>query len=559
VESLKKFCQISILIFLLVACAPGQESATETSGPGATVLSPTPAVLPLQETVLPTALLPPSPTPTVTLIPYTTPDWSRDAVIYEIFVRSFADSDGDGTGDLKGITERLDYLESLGVTAIWLMPIYPSPSAHGYDVKDYFDVNPDYGDLRDLRELVQTAHDREMKVILDFVPSHLSSEHPYFIDAYGNPDSIYNDWFVWENEAHTLYAGYASNKEMPRFNHYNPEVAHYLVQAALFWMDLDGDGDFSNGVDGFRVDNATFPPQEFFQFLRQEVKAANPDALLLGETWVQRPRDLSIYFLDQFDALFDFPLYEAFQGNKDFNGDGVFAGKQPPVLLSVLMEQAESIYPQEAMTVKFLSNHDTNRIATEVSGNAARMRLAPALLSALPGPIMVYYGEEIGMLGQKGGAPHWDNYRREPMDWYTAEAGAGQPIWFLPDDRWNKPNDGISVEEQEDDPDSLLNIYRKYLRIRRETPTLRIGRFDLIEMEVSGIGPWGFTRSLDGETILALYNFASEEREITVAYPFASMDTLVDLLTGQPHPGTGNGDELNILLPPESAFLLTVP
>ena len=479
--------------------------------------------------------------------------------MYEIFVRSFADSDGDGIGDLKGITDRLDYLESLGATAIWLMPVFPSPSVHGYDVKDYYDVNPQYGKMSDLQKLVRDAHGRGMKVILDFVPSHLSSEHPLFQDAYGNPDSIYSDWFVWENEAHTLYAGYASNQEMPRFNHFNPEVVDYLTQAALYWLDLDGDGDYSDGVDGFRVDNATFPPQEFFFSLRQAVKAANPDALLLGETWVQNPRDLSIYFTNQFDALFDFPLFEAFQGNKDFNGDGVFAGKQPPVLLSVLMEQAEGVYPEEAMAVKFFSNHDTNRIATEVGGNLDRMRLAPALLAALPGPVMIYYGEEIGMLGQKGGPPYWDNYRREPMDWYAAEAGPGQSSWFMPEDRWNRPDDDISVEEQENDPDSLLNIYRKYLGIRREQPALRRGNFTMAEMEVSGPGPWGFIRSYDGETVLALYNFASEEREVSLTNPPFSTADLVDLLIGQSHPRTDNGQQFILQLPPESAFLLAVP
>jgi alpha-amylase len=559
---LNKIYRYFILITIfLIGCAPGQESITLISSPGVPVGTQTSTALPAGETAVPTKTGIPSPssTPTLTPIHYTTPDWFQDAVMYEIFVRSFSDSDGDGIGDLKGITARLDYLEALGVTALWLMPIYPSPSVHGYDVKDYLEVNPEYGSLTDLEELVQAAHDRGMKVILDFVPSHLSSEHPFFQDAYGNPESIYSDWFVWENEAHTLYAGYASNQEMPRFNHFNQEATDYLIQAALFWLDLDGDGDFSDGVDGFRVDNATFPPQEFFLSLRQAVKAVDPGALLLGETWVQSPRDLGIYFTDQFDALFDFPLYETLQGNKDFNGDGVLSGKQPPLLLSVIMGQAEDTYPQEAMSVKFLSNHDTNRIASEVDGNEARMKLAPALLAALPGPVMIYYGEEIGMPGVKGGPPHWDNYRREPMDWFANETGPGQTTWFTPEDRWNKPLDGISVEEQEHDPGSLLNTYKKFISIRRESPALRTGDFVNLDLEVSGTGPWGFIRSVDEEHVLALFNFASEEREVSIPdLPFNGL-SLIDLISGEEYSLPAEGGDFRLVLPQESAVFLSEP
>lgn len=230
-----------------------------------------------------------------TRIPYTTPDWFSEAVIYEIFVRSFQDTDGDGIGDLVGVTAGQDYIQSLGANTIWLMPVYPSPSEHGYDVEDFFDINPDYGDIEDLQTLVDEAHSRGMRIILDFVPSHLSNQNPIFADAYGNPSSEYSDWFVWTNDGQTMYASFAGNEQMPRFNLFNPEVVDYLTEAGLYWIDLDGDGNFSDGIDGFRVDNATFPPQEFLVDLRQGIKSANPDALLLGETWVHNPQDLNIY------------------------------------------------------------------------------------------------------------------------------------------------------------------------------------------------------------------------------------------------------------------------
>lgn len=496
------------------------------------------------------------PTPAATLIPYSPPDWFDDDILYEIYVRSFADSDGDGTGDFKGIIERLDYIQSLGVDTIWLMPIYPSPSDHGYDVSDYFAVNPEFGTLEDLQELVRAVHDRGMRIILDFVPSHLSNQNPLFEDAYNNPESRYSDWFVWTNDEHTTYAGFAGNEDMPRFNHYNPEVVDYLAEAARYWLDLDGDGDLTDGVDGFRVDNITFPPQEFLVALRQEVKSANPEALLLGEAWVHNPSDLSRFFPDQFDALFDFPLYELMQGNQDSNGDGLLAGKSFPILITSLMEEESKRFPDGAMALRFFSNHDTNRIATELGGDPARQRLAAALLAGLPGPVMVYYGEEIGMPGQKGGAPYYDNYRREPMDWYAAEEGLGQTSWFILEDGWNQPLDGISVEEQDADEESLLNYYRNALAIRKQTPALSEGDFEILPLESSGPGEWAFVRRQEADAVVAMYNFSDQPLEVTIAeFPF-SADGLIDLLTGAEYPPIELSQPFTINLPATSAVWL---
>ena len=334
---LVSFCTI---IILLVSCVSptSKMPITTTKIPSPSETQGTPSPQPSSPPIiLPTSTLSPlPPSPTATLLPYTTPVWFNSAVLYEIFVRSFADSDGDGIGDLKGITQRMDYIQSLGATAIWLMPIYPSPSVHGYDVTDYMAVNPDYGILADLQALVKETHARNMKVILDFVPSHCSNEHPFFKDAYKNPTSPYSDWFVWTNDAHTTYAGFAGNETMPRFNHYNPVVVDYLSKAALYWLDLNNNQDYTDGIDGLRVDNATFPPTEFFIALRQIVKQANPNALLLGEAWVNTPSDLARFFPEQFDALFDFPFYALMAGDKDSIGDGLLSGKGFPVLANTL-------------------------------------------------------------------------------------------------------------------------------------------------------------------------------------------------------------------------------
>lgn len=485
-----------------------------------------------------------------TPIPYVSPDWFRESIIYEIFVRSFHDSNGDGIGDIQGIIEKLDYIEALGVDTIWLMPIHPSPSVHGYDVTDYYLVNPDYGSMEDLQELVSEAHKRDMKIILDFVSSHLSNQHPIFKDAYGNPESRYSDWFLWNNDAQTSYAGFANNREMPRFNHHNPEVVSYLKDVALFWLDLNGDGDYTDGIDGFRIDNATFPPKSFFVELRKTVKSANPEAVLIGEVWVETAAIMNRYFEDQFDALFDFPLYHVLQGSHDRNGDGILAGRGFPLLISTTLDDQENRFPEEGIPIRFLSNHDTNRIANEVSSDPERLRLAVALLASLPDPFMIYYGEEIGMPGQKGNAPYWDNYRREPMDWYGQEIGDGKTTWFMPDDRWNQTLDGVSVEEQENDPNSLLNFYRKVIDLRKEVAALRDGEYQVLNLGVGGPGPWGILRSFQGEQLVALYNFSDEERTATIdEFPFTS-NLLVDILTGQEYPGSELGQPFEITLPP---------
>ncbi|MEW6567484.1 MAG: alpha-amylase family glycosyl hydrolase [Chloroflexota bacterium] len=460
-------------------------------------------------------------------------------------------------GDLDGLTSRLDYIQGLGADTLWLMPIHPSPSAHGYDVTDYYAVNPDYGTLQDLQELVHAAHARGMRVLLDFVPSHLSREHPFFQDAFARPESIHSDWFLWTDNDHTRYASFDGQGAMPRLNHHNPEVVEYLTRAILFWLDLDSDGDYRDGVDGFRMDNAVFPPADFFRSLRQSVKEANPEAVLLGEAWLTNTSDLSSYFEDEFDALFDFPLYSVLEGNQDFNQDGLLAGAGHPALLSMVLQEQSSLFPPQGLSLRFLSNHDTNRLASEVASDPARLRLAAALLASLPGPMMIYYGEEIGMRGEKGGMPDWDNYRREPMDWYASQLGEGQTTWFRPTDRWNQPFDGVSVEEQETDPESLLHFLRHTLQIRQAHRALREGTLAILPLQSSARGAWAFTRIYEEETIVAVFNFSAEPVEVTIeSFPLA-VPELTDLISGQRLPGPQGLGAFLLSLPAASALLLT--
>lgn len=452
----------------------------------------------------------PSPTPAAppALAPIDTPAWLRDAVLYEIFVRSFYDSDGDGIGDLRGVIQQLDVLRDLGVTAIWLMPIQPSPSTHGYDITDYMAVNPDYGTEADLKALIQAVHERGMRIILDYVAGHTSDQHPFFRDALGNPTSRYSDWYLWINAEHTQYLSFAGVKSMPSLNQSNPATRDYLIEVARYYQSL--------GVDGLRCDYALGPPHEFWKALRQAVKARDPDFLLLGEVWERTPVALAPYVEGEFDALFDFPLYHALAGDHNRNGDGIINGKDRPRFLDAVILAGERRYPPGAQLVHFVNNHDTNRIASEVGGDAARERLAAIYNLTAPGTPMLYYGEEIGMMGTKGnGQPYGDEYRREPMDWYRGGNGPGQTTWFMPPDRYNRPNDGVSVEEQRAVPGSLWTTYQRLIALRRSQVALRRGDWEAIT--VTGCEACdAYWRIGTNATYLVVLNFSDQTRTATL-------------------------------------------
>jgi glycosidase len=507
-----------------------------------------------------------------------TPAWFDEAILYEIFLRSFYDSDGDGIGDLAGIAANLDHLEDLGATAVWLMPIHPSPSYHGYDVTDYFDINPDYGTLDDMYALIDAARERDIHIIMDLVVNHMSKEHPIFQDAYANPDSEYADWFLWTDDYHTAYEAFGGYKHMPKLNHENPEVLAYVpklnhenpevlayvLEIARFWMDPDGDGDPSDGVDGFRADVAKEVPLETWQALRDEMRALNPGSFLLGEVWEGNAQKLIPWYAEAFDALFDFPLYHALASDHDVSGDGVLAGAQEPDFLNAVIVGEDRLFPPGYQVVRFTNNHDTNRVMSDVLDDPARAKTAATLLLTLPGTPMIYYGEAFGMRGEKGkGAPYWDEYRREPMDWYSTEEGEGMTTWFKPGDRYNAPYDGISVEEQDGVAASLLDHYRALGELRHAHPALRSGAFGKVTVDEAE-GVYAYTRhappsdSAPEEWFLIILNFSDEAQQpalgLSLAFqgPFAA----VDALTGETWPEVPAGEAYRIELAPRSGSVL---
>jgi glycosidase len=506
---------------------------------------------PLLNTPSPTATSGPTPTPPP--LPYETPDWFKEAVLYQVFVRSFYDANGDGIGDLKGVTAKLDYIQSLGANTLWLNPIHPTTTYHGYDVTDYYAINPDFGAKQDLIDLVEAAHARGMKVIWDYVANHMSDKNPIFLEAYAQPQSQYADWFLWKDDKHVSYQSFFGNTYLPQINQGNPAARAYFIDNAKYWMDLDGDGDYTDGLDGLRADYALGPVQSFWKALRAAVKPLNPNFLLLGEVWVAGAAQQVPYLKDEFDALFDFPLYAALMNKPEQADDNVFAGKG--FISAPIDKDRESrrVFGAEGIRVTFLSNHDTDRLATELENAPERLALVPLFLATFDGTPAIYYGEELGQKGHKGGGPIYDEYRREPMDWRAAAEGAGQTHWFKPP-KYTLPNDGISVEEQDADPSSLLNTYRHAMALRLANPALKHGQYAQLPTDPKA-GVWAFWRYTDGQIVLVIFNFSRAAQTFNLDMTSAP-GTLAaqpkDLLTG----AALTFDPSAVPMPPGTALVL---
>ena len=445
--------------------------------------------------------------------------WWRDRVFYEVFVRSFADSDGDGIGDLRGLTERLDYLndgdpatmDDLGVTGLWLMPIAESPSYHGYDVTDYLSVETDYGTAEDFLAFMAAAKERGIAVIVDLVLNHSSIDHPWFQDA-RTPGSEHDDWYVWSTsgvpfagpggqrvwhkEGDRWYYGFFW-EGMPDLNVANPEVEEALDAIARFWLE-------DMGVDGFRLDaarhliedgdrtensEATFTWLEGF---RARLKADHPDALVLGEVFDATSMSSKYVREGSLDLTFDFGLAGAtIAAIRSADGASLRAAQR---------EVAES-YPPDGLAT-FLTNHDQNRIADQLGSDVAAGKLAASLLLTSPGIPFIYYGEEIGMTGHKP-----DELIRTPMRWDATIPAAG----FSSGKPWEPLNGDppeVNVADESADPDSLLSTYRALIELRTRHPALSSGDWTPIDVSIPSVN--AFLRQADGETIAVAVNLADE-------------------------------------------------
>lgn len=505
--------------------------------------------------------------------------WWKNAVCYEIFVRSFQDSDGDGIGDLNGITERLDYLNDgqpggsdLGVTCLWLMPIFPSPTYHGYDVTDYYDVNPDYGTLADLDFLIQEAAERKISILLDLPINHSSSQHPWFQNAL-DPESPYRDWYIWSDtnpgyagpwgqnvwhdspaEDGTFYYGLFTG-DMPDLNLSNAAVTMEIESIAGFWLD--------RGIRGFRIDAAKHLIEEgqiqenapathqwlagFNAWLDQEY----PGIFVIGEIFNAGAFMLDSYYEpEQLDAYFQFEIAAQIVIAVDSGSAGG--------LRSIVQDAIAKNPAQEWGT--FLTNHDQPRSMVEFDGDLAKAELAAVALLTLPGLPFVYYGEEIGMWGTKP-----DEQIRSPMQWSRLpDSGfsTGTP-WrpFEHDAAW------VNVENQQGDPRSLLTLYRHLIDLRTTRTSLAVGEVAFAQGGDQRL--LAYVRFTDQETTLVILNVGKDSMPLTeLAFAEDVLEPgiwLADtLLGGQPVPDLLVGEDgvlsvaanESLSIPAQSALVL---
>ena len=319
-----------------------------------------------------------------------TPEFYNKAIVYEIFIRKFYDSDGDGIGDFKGLEQKLDYIKNLGIDAIWLMPFNESSKDHGYNVVDYYSIEKDYGTFDEYLSFLKGCKKRNIRVIKDIVINHCDTSFVYFKDARNNPLSKYSNWFQFKDSLNSTWNHFGIEMDMPKFNFENEEVQKYFIQFVKYWMDPDGDGNFEDGIDGIRCDAAKEIPHSFWNRLRKEVKKIREDFLILGEVW-DGANYLIPFFEDEFDMLFDYPFY--------YSVKRFFDGTDYQSIQKTLNHQIE-IYPSAYQMLRFLSNHDNHRGLSLFNQDTLKYFQALVMLFTLPGTPMIYYGDEIGLTGK---------------------------------------------------------------------------------------------------------------------------------------------------------------
>ncbi len=465
-------------------------------------------------------------------------EWVRGAVFYEVFVRSFADSDGDGIGDLPGLIAHLDDLNDgdpaagsdLGVDALWLMPVFASPSYHGYDVTDYEAIEPDYGAEDDFERLLAEAHRRGIRVIVDLVLNHTSDQHPWFREAAGSPGSPRRDWYVWRADDPGWTQPWGGSNPtwhplpgspvgpfyygifwggMPDLNYRNSEVLTEMERIADLWLD--------RGVDGFRLDatrhlvadgpgalqNDTPETHAVLKAFATDVRFRHPEAVLVGENWTDTATIATYYGStervaggDELPMSFDFPLAEAILS-------AVESGAAEPV--EKTLAEVARLYPPGAIDAPFLTNHDQVRVATRLGGDPVRLRLAASILLTLPGAPFLYYGEEIGSPNGPGGD---DRQKRTPMPWDGASARSGPGRGFTRGEPWFPFAAGgpeVSVAAQRDVPGSLFSRYRELIRVRHASEALRTGEIELLKTGEPALLAY-LRHAAGGETVLVAHN-----------------------------------------------------
>ncbi len=381
------------------------------------------------------------------------PEWANDAIVYEIFVKKFTKE-----GTLKGVTSKIQYLKSLGINCIWLMPIFESPTENKYGPTNFYKIDPEYGTEADLKELIDFAHNAGIKVILDFIGNHTSDQHPFFRSAFQNRFSAFRDWYRWHPEdkgrAFYQYEFYNDWDRLPNLNFDNPQVRKYMLDVATHWLEM--------GVDGYRCDVAWGVPHDFWKLFRRQIKKLNPDFLLLNETLPRSPK----YHDSEFDMSYD----------TDFYGNllDVMSRRKPISAIEYGLNKTDLNYPPNTQNLRYLENHDMERFICQFS--ISQTRLAASLLMTIPGTPLLLYSQEYGA--------------KE----------------MLPEMEWDKT------------AGDYFNFYKTLITLRRKYPALRTGAMVKVPTNHDE-KVYAYLRQSEQNTFLIVLNMVDRPLECQLLMP----------------------------------------
>lgn len=517
-----------------------------------------------------------------------TKPWYMDAVFYEVYIRAFADSDADGSGDIQGLISKLDYIRDLGIDCIWILPMYPSPlKDDGYDIADYYGVLPEYGSVDDFRQLVDAVHARGMRIVTDLVLNHTSDQHPWFQAARSDPNSPYRDYYVWSetddkyqdvriifldtevsnwtfDEKAGLYFWHRFYSSQPDLNYDNPAVLEEMQNVMKFWLDL--------GIDGFRADAVPYlieregtssenlpETHAILKDFRAFLDEHYDDKILLAEA-NQWPEDVREYFGDgdEFHMGFHFPVMP-----RIFMA--IRKGDSSPI--QWIMDQTPPI-PENTQWCTFLRNHDEltlemvteeerqwmwqeyapvprmrlnlgirRRLAPLLDNDMRKIMLANTLLYALPGAPIVYYGDEIGM-GDNIYLPD-RNGVRTPMQWDDSlNAGFSEAdpsdLYAPVIDEGEFSYQKVNVAAQIPEPDSLLNQMKHLIHVRKSQPVFSYGDYQFLNPQQTEL--LVLKRSLNEQVVICVLNLTDLPQTSTLDLSEYDGRSASDLLTSQAYP-----------------------
>ena len=429
---------------------------------------------------------------------------------YEIFVYSFCDSNGDGIGDLNGVAQKMDYIRDMGYTGIWLMPINPSASYHGYDVTDYYGINPKYGTMEDYKNLLKVAHEKGVKVIIDLVINHTSSQHPWFTKELAEkknntPISAENDYYNWSKSKKDHYTQSGNvwyeaqfDSGMPDLNINGTKVRTEIDQILKHWLEL--------GTDGFRLDGCYYYGEgndksgEFCKFIHDTAVKYNENVYIVGECWGPNRTTLKdYYFASGVESFFDFDVTNEVVGSINTNSADDFYN-------SLRKCERAASETEGAIPAPFLSNHDNGkgRIAGRLSRDEEKIQFAYGLLSMYSGNTFTYYGDEIGMSAKR---PNVDQDLRVGILWSDESSLTTPPSGASKDTEYVFG----SVEKQLSDNDSILNYYKLCNNARNAFPALMRGKIERVFLTEYNPSLLVFKKTYKDQTVTVVVNLATSE------------------------------------------------